>query len=196
MLYVWKGEIDSVWHKKENWIPKSIPGDDACVQIGDVSTASGGSGNFPVCDESVVLLKIKITQNSNVDLNGYDLTVTSTESESFLNNGTVKSAGTEAVVLPSVSGAVVENGTWNYYGGTLKTIDNLKFNKINVSDSVFVSGTITASELKLTNSGNLTCSANATLKCRHATTEKHEENTAFFKCFSVLFNIYVYSCFI
>lgn len=163
MLYVWKGEIDSVWHKKENWIPKSIPGDDACVQIGDVSTALGGSGNFPVCDESVVLLKIKITQNSNVDLNGYDLTVTSTESESFLNNGTVKSAGTEAVVLPSVNGAVVENGTWNYYGGTLKTIDNLKFNKINVSDSVFVSGTITASELKLTNSGNLTCSANATL---------------------------------
>ncbi len=156
MLYTWTGDADAVWHNKLNWNPKSIPGDDSRAKIPDVSA---GSKPFPELDSAVILAKITIDSGSYVDLKGKDFTITDTASESYLNNGTVKSAGSETVTLPSGSGAVKENGTWEYYAGTVKAISGLSYNKIEITDAVEITGSVTAKEFRISTDKAVTCQA-------------------------------------
>lgn len=160
MLYTWTGTEDSVWNNKKNWKPSSIPGADSRTKIPDVSDASN---NFPELDAAVSVAQINIEENSWVDLNGKDFTISATDSDSYKNEGTVKTAGTETVVLPAAAGAVNENGVWEYYGGTVKAIENLSFNKIDVKDAVNISGTVQANEFKLSTTEAVTCVAASTI---------------------------------
>lgn len=161
MLYTWKGTTSDVWYLNTNWYPTSIPGTDSRVYIPDVSAASGGSGNFPVMDADVSVLQFEVAEASYVDLAGKNLTVTGTDSESYKNSGTVKSAGSETVTLPSALGAVVEDGVWEYYAGTVKAISNLLYKNVLVSDSVLIEGTVKASKFTVDTDGTITCSSDA-----------------------------------
>lgn len=163
MIYVWTGNKSSVWNNKLNWDPASIPGKDSFVEIHDVS---GSSGNFPECDLSVTVKKLLVDTDSSLDLNGNNLTVSGTAASSYVNKGTVKTKGTETVSLSASGtkdedGNSTEQGIWNYYGGTIKAISNLSYNKIYVTASCGISGNVSAGELRILTGDCITCESNS-----------------------------------
>lgn len=171
MVYKWSGNVDEIWHKKQNWIPASIPGDEGFVEIPNV-LLSGGSGNFPKSDEAVKAAKITVDAGSVIDLNGKNLVVTGADPDSWKNNGTIKTQGVEAISFSSAEGAVNENGKWLFYkdGGIVQKITNLNFNEIEVSAALNIQGEVTASSLIISgdasNRGSLTCVNDVTLDAK------------------------------
>ena len=70
--------------------------------------------------------------------------MTGTTDGAFTNYGTVVCIGNELdnVVMPAESGAVVENGTWQFNGNgaTVKKIENHTYKNILISNRVNISG--------------------------------------------------------
>lgn len=135
--FVWTGKKSDVWADKENWLPKIIPVA-ADVIIPD------GSANYPKLSDKIEVESIRIGEkegsNTKIDLNRCGFTVTG----AFTNYGTVVCLGNEldAVVMPAASGAVVENGTWQFNGdgATVKKIENHTYKNILISNKVKISG--------------------------------------------------------
>ena len=135
--FVWTGKKSDVWADKENWLPKIIPVA-ADVIIPD------GPANYPKLSDKIEVESIRIGEkegsNTKIDLNRCGFTVTG----AFTNYGTVVCLGNELdnVVMPAGSGAVVENGTWQFNGNgaTVKKIENHTYKNILISNRVNFSG--------------------------------------------------------
>ena len=139
--FIWTGLNSTEWAEKENWSPKIIPGE-ADVIIPD------GLTNYPYLSAEKKIKSIRIGEkegsNAKIELNGFGFKVTGTTAGAFTNYGTVVCIGQELdkVVMPAESGAVVENGTWQFNGNgaTVKKIENHTYKNILISNRVNISG--------------------------------------------------------
>lgn len=139
--FIWTGLNSTEWAEKENWSPKIIPGE-ADVIIPD------GLTNYPNLSYAITEKSIRIGEEegtiAKIELNGFGFTVTGTTAGAFTNYGTVVCIGNELdnVEMPVGSGAVVENGTWQFNGNgaTVKKIENHTYKNILISNRVNISG--------------------------------------------------------
>ena len=139
--FIWTGLKSTEWANKENWSPKIIPVA-ADVIIPDVLT------NYPNLSYEITEKSIRIGEeegsNARIELNGFGFTVTGTTAGAFTNYGTVVCIGNELdnVEMPVGSGAVVENGTWQFNGNgaTVKKIEKHTYKNILISNRVNISG--------------------------------------------------------
>ena len=137
--FIWTGLNSTEWAEKENWSPKIIPGE-ADVIIPD------GLANYPKLTDAIKVKSIRIGEeegsNAKIELNGFGFKVT--DAGAFTNYGTVVCIGNELdnVEMPVGSGAVVENGTWQFNGNgaTVKKIENHTYKNILISNRVNISG--------------------------------------------------------
>lgn len=139
--FIWTGLNSTEWDNIENWSPKNIPGEADVIIIPD------GLNNYPKLSEPLKNIKsIRIGEEegsiAKIELNSFDFTVT--PDGAFTNYGTVVCIGQELdnVVMPAESGAVVENGTWQFNGNgaTVKKIENHTYKNILISNRVNISG--------------------------------------------------------
>lgn len=139
--FIWTGLKSTEWAEKENWSPKIIPRE-ADVIIPD------GLTNYPNLSYEITEKSIRIGEeegsNAKIELNGFGFKVTGTTAGAFTNYGTVVCIGNELdnVKMPAESGAVVENGTWQFNGNgaTVKKIENHTYKNILISNRVNISG--------------------------------------------------------
>ena len=139
--FIWTGLKSTEWANKENWSPKIIPVA-ADVIIPDVLT------NYPNLSYEITEKSIRIGEkegsDAKIELNRYGFKVTGTTAGAFTNYGTVVCIKNELdnVVMPAGSGAVVENGTWQFngIGATVKKIENHTYKNILISNRVNISG--------------------------------------------------------
>lgn len=143
--FIWTGLNSTEWTNIENWSPKIIPGE-ADVIIPD------GLTNYPYlsadlsAEKKIKSIRIGEEEGSDakIELNSFGFTVTGTTAGAFTNYGTVVCIGQELdnVVMPAESGAVVENGTWQFngIGATVKKIENHTYKNILISNKVNISG--------------------------------------------------------
>lgn len=139
--FFWTGKNSTEWANIENWSPKIIPVE-ADVIIPD------GLANYPVLSAAITEKSICIGEeegsNAKIELNRFGFTVTGTTAGAFTNYGTVVCIENEldAVVMPAESGAVIENGTWqfNWAGANVKKIENHTYKNILISKKVDISG--------------------------------------------------------
>ncbi|MEE1059612.1 MAG: hypothetical protein U0K92_09565, partial [Treponema sp.] len=139
--FIWTGLNSTEWANKENWSPKIIPVA-ADVIIPD------GLNNYPNLSYEITEKSIRIGEeegsNAKIELNGFGFKVTGTTAGAFTNYGTVVCIGNELdnVEMPVGSGAVVENGTWQFNGNgaTVKKIENHTYKNILISNRVNISG--------------------------------------------------------
>lgn len=144
--FIWTGLNSTEWADIENWSPKIIPVA-ADVIIPD------GLANYPKLTDAINTDAIKVKSirigeeegsNAKIELNGFGLKVTGTTAGAFTNYGTVVCIGQELdnVKMPAESGAVVENGTWQFNGNgaTVKKIENHTYKNILISNRVNISG--------------------------------------------------------
>lgn len=139
--FIWTGLNSTGWADIENWSPKIIPRE-ADVIIPD------GLTNYPNLSYAITEKSIRIGEEegtiARIELNGYGFKVTGTTAGAFTNYGTVVCIGQELdnVVMPAESGAVVENGTWQFNGNgaTVKKIENHTYKNILISNRVNISG--------------------------------------------------------
>ena len=139
--FIWTGLNSTEWANIENWSPKIIPGE-ADVIIPD------GLTNYPNLSYEITEKSIRIGEeegsNAKIELNSFGFTVTGTTAGAFTNYGTVVCIENElnTVVMPAGSGAVVENGTWQFNGNgaTVKKIENHTYKNILISNRVNISG--------------------------------------------------------
>lgn len=137
--FIWTGVKSTEWADIENWSPKIIPRE-ADVIIPD------GLTNYPNLSDEITEKSIRIGEkegsNAKIELNGFGFKVT--PDGAFTNYGTVVCIGNELdnVEMPVGSGAVVENGTWQFNGdgATVKKIKNHKYKNILISNRVNISG--------------------------------------------------------
>lgn len=134
--FIWTGLNSTEWANIENWSPKIIPGE-ADVIIPD------GLTNYPYLSYEITEKSIRIGEKEDsiakIELNGFGFKVTG----AFKNYGTVVCIGNELdnVEMPAGSGAVVENGTWQFNGNgaTVKKIENHTYKNILISNRVNIS---------------------------------------------------------
>ena len=139
--FIWTGLNSTGWADIENWSPKIIPRE-ADVIIPD------GLTNYPNLSYAITEKSIRIGEeegtNAKIELNGFGFKVTGTTAGAFTNYGTVVCIGQELdnVKMPAESGAVVENGTWQFNGNgaTVKKIENHTYKNILISNRVNISG--------------------------------------------------------
>lgn len=139
--FIWTGLNSTGWVDIENWSPKIIPRE-ADVIIPD------GLTNYPNLSYEITEKSIRIGEeegsNAKIELNGFGFKVTGTTAGAFTNYGTVVCIGNELdnVEMPAGSGAVVENGTWQFNGNgaTVKKIKNHTYKNILISNRVNISG--------------------------------------------------------
>lgn len=139
--FIWTGLNSTGWADIENWSPKIIPRE-ADVIIPD------GLTNYPNLSYAITEKSIRIGEEegtiAKIELNGFGFTVTGTTAGAFTNYGTVVCIGNELdnVKMPAESGAVVENGTWQFNGdgATVKKIKNHTYKNILISNRVNISG--------------------------------------------------------
>ena len=138
--FIWTGLNSTGWADIENWSPKIIPRE-ADVIIPD------GLTNYPNLSYAITEKSIRIGEeegtNAKIELNGFGFKVTGTTAGAFTNYGTVVCIGQELdnVKMPAESGAVVENGTWQFNGNgaTVKKIENHTYKNILISNKVNIS---------------------------------------------------------
>ncbi|MCI6317135.1 MAG: hypothetical protein MR877_08285, partial [Spirochaetia bacterium] len=143
--FIWTGVKSTEWADKENWSPKIIPGK-ADEIIPDVIIPDGLT-YYPKLPDEAIDKKIKVKSirigeeegsNAKIELNGFGFTVTGTTAGAFTNYGTVVCIGQELdnVKMPAESGAIVENGTWQFNGNgaTVKKIENHTYKNILISN--------------------------------------------------------------
>lgn len=139
--FVWTGKKSAVWDDEENWSPKIIPVA-ADVVIPD------RLANYPnlsaAITEKSICIGEKEGSNAKIELNRFGFTVTGTTAGAFTNYGTVVCIENEldAVVMPAESGAVIENGTWqfNWAGANVKKIENHSYKNILISNQANIFG--------------------------------------------------------
>ncbi|MDY2824494.1 MAG: hypothetical protein SOT45_01745 [Treponema sp.] len=149
--FKWTGLKSTEWDNEENWLPKIIPGK-ADEIIPDVIIPDGLT-YYPKLPDEAIDKKIKVKSirigeeegsNAKIELNGFGFTVTGTTAGAFTNYGTVVCIGQELdnVKMPAESGAIVENGTWQFNGNgaTVKKIENHTYKNILISNRVNISG--------------------------------------------------------
>ena len=140
--FIWTGVKSTEWDNKENWLTKNIPGEADAIFIPD------GLNNYPKLSAKRNITSIRIGEeegsDAKIELNGFGFKVTGTTDGAFTNYGTVVCIGNELdnVVMPAESGAVVENGTWQFNGNgaTVKKIENHTYKNILISNRVNISG--------------------------------------------------------
>lgn len=139
--FIWTGLNSTEWANIENWSPKIIPVA-ADVIIPD------GLANYPKLSDKIEVESIRIGEeegsDAKIELNRCGFTVTGKTAGAFTNYGKVVCLRDELdnVVMPAASGAVVENGTWqfNWPGATVKKIKNHKYKNVLISNWVNISG--------------------------------------------------------
>lgn len=139
--FIWTGLNSTGWADIENWSPKIIP------VAADVIIPDGLT-NYPNLSYEITEKSIRIGEEegtiARIELNTFGFTVTGTTAGAFKNYGTVVCIGQELdkVVMPAGSGAVVENGTWQFNGNgaTVKKIENHTYKNILISNRVNFSG--------------------------------------------------------
>ena len=149
--FIWTGLKSTEWDNEENWLPKISPGK-ADEIIPDVIIPDGLT-YYPKLPDEAIDKKIKVKSirigeeegsNAKIELNGFGFKVTGTTAGAFTNYGTVVCIGNELdnVEMPVGSGAVVENGTWQFNGdgATVKKIENHTYKNILISNRVNISG--------------------------------------------------------
>ena len=149
--FIWTGLNSTEWANIENWSPKKIPGEADVIIIPD------GLTNYPKLPEKKIIKSIRIGEkegsNAKIELNGFGFKVTGTTAGAFTNYGTVVCIKNELdnVVMPAESGAVVENGTWQFNGNgaTVKKIENHTYKNILISNQTNISGDITAEKITI-----------------------------------------------
>lgn len=140
--FIWTGLNSTEWAEEENWLTKNIPGEADVIIIPD------GLTNYPYLPAEKKIKSIRIGEEkgskAKIELNGFGFTVTGTTAGAFTNYGTVVCIGNELdnVKMPAESGAVVENGTWQFNGNgaTVKKIENHTYKNILISNRVNISG--------------------------------------------------------
>jgi len=154
------------WNQTSNW-RTSESGDDPVLAAPYYSDSDlevyimDNAFSYPVLEADVSVKKLSLNAGTEFDLNGKTLAVKSFENDgifnlnggklsvsgtgsSYANTGKMISQGTETVLVPS--GYTTESGTWEYTGGTLKTIGNLSFRNLLVSGAVTLGSNITVSD--------------------------------------------------
>lgn len=147
--FIWTGLNSTEWAEKENWSPKISPVEPDVINP-DVIIPDG-LANYPKLTDAINTDAIKVKSirigeeegsNAKIELNGFGFKVT--DAGAFTNYGTVVCIGNELdnVEMPVGSGAVVENGTWQFNGdgATVKKIKNHKYKNILISNRVNISG--------------------------------------------------------
>ena len=145
--FIWTGLNSTEWDNIENWLPKNIPGEADVIIIPD------GLANYPKLTDAINTDAIKVKSirigeeegsDAKIELNTFGFKVTGTTAGAFTNYGTVVCIGNELdnVEMPAGSGAVVENGTWQFNGNgaTVKKIKNHTYKNILISNRVNISG--------------------------------------------------------
>ena len=148
--FFWTGKNSTEWANIENWWPKIIP-EGADVIIPD------GRTNYPVLSAAITEKSIRIGEeegsNAKIELNSFGFTVTGTTGVAFTNYGTVVCSEEEvlSVILPEAAGTVVEQGTWQFNGtgATLKTIPNLTYKNVLISNQIKIDGEINAKKVTI-----------------------------------------------
>ena len=149
--FIWTGLNSTEWAEKENWSPKISPVEPDVINP-DVIIPDGLT-NYPKLTDAINTDKIKVKSirigeeegsDAKIELNTFGFTVTGTTAGAFTNYGTVVCIGNELdnVEMPAGSGAVVENGTWQFNGNgaTVKKIKNHTYKNILISNKVNISG--------------------------------------------------------
>lgn len=144
--FIWTGLKSTEWAEEENWLTKNIPGEADAIFIPD------GLNNYPKlsadlsAEKKIKSIRIGEEEGSDakIELNSFGFTVTGTTAGAFTNYGTVVCIGNELdnVKMPAESGAIVENGTWQFNGNgaTVKKIENHTYKNILISNRVNISG--------------------------------------------------------
>ncbi len=149
--FIWTGLNSTGWADIENWLPKISPVEPDVINP-DVIIPDG-LANYPKLTDAINTDAIKVKSirigeeegsNAKIELNGFGFKVTGTTAGAFTNYGTVVCIGQELdnVVMLAESGAVVENGTWQFNGNgaTVKKIENHTYKNILISNRVNFSG--------------------------------------------------------
>lgn len=144
--FIWTGLKSTEWDNEENWSPKISPVEPDVINP-DVIIPDG-LNNYPKLTDAIKVKSICIGEkegtNAKIELNGFGFKVTGTTAGAFTNYGTVVCIGQELdnVKMPAESGAVVENGTWQFNGNgaTVKKIENHTYKNILISNRVNISG--------------------------------------------------------
>ena len=149
--FIWTGLKSTEWAEEENWSPKISPVEPDVINP-DVIIPDG-LANYPKLTDAINTDAIKVKSirigekegsNAKIELNGFGFKVTGTTDGAFTNYGTVVCIKNELdnVVMPAESGAVVENGTWQFNGNgaTVKKIENHTYKNILISNRVNISG--------------------------------------------------------
>lgn len=149
--FIWTGLKSTEWAEEENWLTKISPVEPDVINP-DVIIPDG-LANYPKLTDAINTDAIKVKSirigeeegsDAKIELNTFGFKVTGTTAGAFTNYGTVVCIGNELdnVEMPAGSGAVVENGTWQFNGNgaTVKKIKNHTYKNILISNRVNISG--------------------------------------------------------
>ncbi len=157
----WTGAVSTDWNNPANWTPSLVPTAGDSVLVPNVA-------NEPIFSTNVTVAGLTIDPNASVNINGFNITVSST----FVNNGTLALHGNEATV--SLTQDITDPGTFEYLGdGTSNPITiinfpgasnyyNLLINDTNPTKNTFVSNSAVKTVGNVTvTSGTMNISTNS-----------------------------------
>lgn len=139
IAYTWNGSADSLWSNAANWTPNGVP-----VSADDITIPS--TARIPVLNANANVNILILSANSQIDLNGFDLSVAS----SFTSNtGSIVQLRGKKLTI---------NGTANFLNGTFN--ENISGAEVIITgtNAVFgnASGGPTLNSKITVNSGRLT----------------------------------------